>query len=112
MVSFGGSSYFVTFIDDYSRKVWVYTLKRKDGVIDVFKQFKVLVEKRTGRSIKCLRIENGGKFRSLEFENYGKEARIKRHKTTVYTPQQNGVAECMNMILLERARCKLNNAKL
>jgi hypothetical protein len=28
-VSFGGSSYFVTFIDDYSRKVWVYLLKEK-----------------------------------------------------------------------------------
>jgi hypothetical protein len=28
-VSFGGSSYFVTFIDDYSRKVWIYLLKKK-----------------------------------------------------------------------------------
>ena len=29
IVYFGGSSYFVTFIDDYSRKVWVYMLERK-----------------------------------------------------------------------------------
>jgi hypothetical protein len=36
-ISFGGSSYFVTFIDDYSRKVWVYLLKRKDDVFNVFK---------------------------------------------------------------------------
>ena len=54
-VSLGGSSYFVTFIDDYSRKVWVYLLKRKDDVFNSFKQFKALVEKRTGSSIKCLR---------------------------------------------------------
>jgi hypothetical protein len=28
-VSFGGLSYFVTFIDDYSRKVWIYLPKNK-----------------------------------------------------------------------------------
>ena len=33
----GGSLYFVTFIDDHSRKIWVYTLKIKDQVLDVFK---------------------------------------------------------------------------
>lgn len=26
----GGEKYFITFIDDHSRKVWVYTLKSKD----------------------------------------------------------------------------------
>jgi hypothetical protein len=26
----GGAKYFVTFIDDFSRKVWVYVLKTKD----------------------------------------------------------------------------------
>ena len=28
-VTLGGASYFVTFIDDFSRKVWAYPLKRK-----------------------------------------------------------------------------------
>ena len=37
---------------------------------------------------------------------------IERHKTTVYTPQQNGVAERMNKTLLERARSMLSNAGL
>ncbi|WKA03425.1 hypothetical protein VitviT2T_021533 [Vitis vinifera] len=35
----GGSLYFVTFIYDHSRKIWVYTLKTKDQVLEVFKQF-------------------------------------------------------------------------
>ena len=30
--SLGGNRYFVTFIDDASRKVWVYLLKAKDQV--------------------------------------------------------------------------------
>jgi hypothetical protein len=53
-ISYGGSSYFVTFIDDFSRKVWIYMLKRKADVFNVFKQFRALVEKSTSRSIKCL----------------------------------------------------------
>eukprot|EP00253_Pinus_taeda_P027941 PITA_27941 len=110
--SYGGSSYFVSFIDDFSRKVWVYMLKRKFDVFSVFKQFRALVENNTGRTIKCLRIDNGGEFTSKEFDSYCKDAGIERHKTTVYTPQQNGVAECMNKTLLERARSMLSNAGL
>ena len=30
--SIGGALYFVTFIDDYSRKLWVRTLKTKDQI--------------------------------------------------------------------------------
>jgi transposase InsO family protein len=70
------------------------------------------VEKSTGRSIKCLRTDNGGEFTSMEFENYCKEFGIERHKTTAYTPQQNGFVECMNMTLLERERSMLSNTNL
>jgi transposase InsO family protein len=73
--------------------VWIYTLKSKADVFTVFTQCRTLLEKSTGRSIKCLRIDNGGEFTSMEFENYCKEFGIDRHKTTTYTPQQNGVVE-------------------
>ena len=33
-----GSQYFVTFIDDYNRKLWVSALKTKDQVLSVFKE--------------------------------------------------------------------------
>ena len=46
--SYGGSSYFVSFIDDFSRKVWVYMLKKKSDVFTVFKQIRALVENNTG----------------------------------------------------------------
>jgi transposase InsO family protein len=87
-------------------------LKSKVDVFIVFKQFRALVEKSTGRSIKCLRTDNGGEFTSMEFDNYCKEFWIDRHKTNAYTPQQNGVVERMNMILLESARSMLSNANL
>ncbi len=31
-----GHKYLLTFIDDYSRKVWVYFLKHKDEVFETF----------------------------------------------------------------------------
>jgi transposase InsO family protein len=80
--------------------------------LQFFKKFRSLVEKIIGRSIECLITNNGGEFTSMEFENYCKEFGIDRHKTTSYTPQQNGVVECMNMTTLERARSMLSNANL
>ena len=55
----GGALYFVTFIDDHSRKILVYPLKSKDHVLDVFKQFQVLSERQTGKKLKCIRTDNG-----------------------------------------------------
>ena len=55
-----GTENFVTFIDDHSKKTWIYFLKTKDKVFDRFKEFKALVENLTGKSIKILRSDNGG----------------------------------------------------
>lgn len=58
----GGARYFLTFIDDHSRKVWVYALKTKDQVFVVFKQFHASVERETGKKLKCVLTDNGGEF--------------------------------------------------
>ena len=36
--SLGGCKYFVSFIDDFSKKVWVYFLKTKDEAFDKFRE--------------------------------------------------------------------------
>ncbi len=61
--------YFVTFIDDHSRKVWVRLLKSKDQVLEAFKEFHAQVERETGRKLKCVRSDNGGEYRG-PFEAY------------------------------------------
>ena len=93
--------YLINFIDDYSRKTWVYFLSDKFEAFDVFKKFKALVEKETGNSICCLRTDRGGEFTLLEFNQFCSTNGITRQLTTSYTPQQNGVAErstVMNMV--------------
>ena len=37
VASLGGFQYYITFIDDCSRKIWVYFLKNKSDVLDTFK---------------------------------------------------------------------------
>ena len=50
---------FYFFINDYSRKTWVYFLKEKSNVCSYFKKFKALVEKESGYSIKKRRTNRG-----------------------------------------------------
>ncbi|KAH9727213.1 Integrase catalytic domain-containing protein [Citrus sinensis] len=42
--SMGGAKYMVTFIDDYSRRCWMYPIKKKSDVFSVFKEYKARVE--------------------------------------------------------------------
>ena len=109
--SHSGALYFVSFIDDYSRKVWVTVLKTKDQVLSAFKEFQARVERETGRKLKVVRADNGGEYRG-PFESYCKGQGIKLEKTVPKTPQLNGVAERMNRTIEERIRCMLSHAKL
>ena len=109
--SHGGALYFVTFIDDHSRKVWAYTLKTKDQVLDVFKYFQAKVERETGKKLKCVRSDNGGEYIG-PFDQYCRTQGIRHQMTVKKTPQQNGVAERMNRTMVERMRCMLSHAKL
>ena len=54
MVSLSGLNYFVTFIDDFSVRTWIYFMKTKDEVFSLFQEFKALVENQIGRRIKVL----------------------------------------------------------
>ena len=65
--SLRGYEYYVTFIDDFSRKTWIYFLKTKDEVFSRFQEFKALVENSTGRKIKVLRSEYGGEYKGNIF---------------------------------------------
>ncbi|KAL0387501.1 UNVERIFIED_CONTAM: Retrovirus-related Pol polyprotein from transposon TNT 1-94 [Sesamum radiatum] len=110
--SLGGSLYYVTFTDDFSRKVWVYFLKQKSEVFAKFKLWKAEVENQTGRKIKYLRSDNGTEYTDSQFQKFCEEHGIQRHFSVRKTPQQNGVAERMNRSLTERARCLRLNVGL
>ena len=110
--SYNGAQYFVNFIYDYSRKVWIYFMKHKFDVFGIFKTWKAQVENQTGRKIKYLRTDNGLEYRDKEFIRFCELEGITHHFIVKGTPQQNDVAKRMNRTLVERARCMRLNAGL
>ena len=65
--SLGGSTYFLTFIDDFSRKTCVYFLKYKFETLGKFKEFKAFVKKQEGE------------YKSNDFLDYCRDHGIKRN---------------------------------
>jgi hypothetical protein len=102
--SHGGARYFLTFIDDFSRKTHVYFLKAKGEAFEKFKQYKALVENEIGHKIKMLRFDNKGEFVSKKFDAFLGECGIQRQTSAPYSPQQNGVAKHANRTIMECAR--------
>ena len=85
--SLSGYVYYVSFIDDFSRKEWIYFMKNKDEVFIKFKEFKALIENHTEKKIKTFRLDNDGEFTSNEFKELCKGSGIKRELSTPYNPQ-------------------------
>ncbi|XP_073224915.1 uncharacterized protein [Cicer arietinum] len=102
-----GCSYFLTIIDDYSRKVWIYVIKSKSDTFMKFKEWHMQIETQKETKLKCLRTDNGLKYLSEQFNKYFRDLCIQRHRTVAGTPQQNGIAERMNRTILERVRCMI-----
>ena len=68
--SIDGNHYFVKFVDGFSRHMWVYTMRAKDKVLEIFVKWKKLVETQTSRNIKVLCYDNGGEYTSDQFLQY------------------------------------------
>jgi len=107
-----GGMYNVTFIDDFSRKTWIYFLNTKDEVISKFQEFKALVENQTRKMIKVLRSDNGGEYTSNEFKDFCKKAGINRELIVSYNPQQNGVAKKKNRSTVGAAKVMIHDLDL
>ena len=110
--SHAGHRYFVSFIDDCTRRTWIVPLAQKSGTLSAFKAFQSTVEKQTGRVIRTLRSDNGGEYESREFTEHLQRSGIVHQRSAPYTPQQNGVAERSNRSIVEIARTLLHHAKL
>jgi len=108
----GGSKYFITFEDEHTRMLWLYTIKLNSETLEVFKKFKILTEKESGKSIKILRTDGGGEYTSKSFEELCSNEGISHEVTSPYTPQHNGLAERRNRTILDMARSMLKQKNM
>ncbi|XP_076918737.1 uncharacterized protein LOC143579267 [Bidens hawaiensis] len=57
-----GHTSFITFIDDYSRYMYLYLIKEKSESVTTFKDYKTEVEKQFDRQIKVVRSDREGEY--------------------------------------------------
>ncbi|WJZ87796.1 hypothetical protein VitviT2T_007148 [Vitis vinifera] len=116
-----GQKYFISFINDLSRYMYLYILHNKNEALDAFKVFKAKVEKQYGKQIKIMKSNRGGKYygRYLEdgqtpgpFTKFLQEHGIVAQYTMPGFPNRNGVAEKRNRTLMDMVRSMLSSSKL
>ena len=113
--SISGYTYFIIYIDDFTRMGWIYLLKSKsaDDVCEVFIQFKAEVETATGLSIQRFRCDNGtGEYDNNQFRGILAKAGTILEPSAPYTQHQNGVSERRIRIIVEMVMCMLKDAQL
>ena len=102
--------YYLVFVDHYTRYTWLYPLKQKSQVQDVFTRFKPLVENRFGTKIQNLYSDNGGEFIALR--NFLSVHGITHLTSPPHTPEHNGVAERKHRHVVETGLALLHQASM
>lgn len=98
-VSVGKNSFYVSFIDDFSKFTWIYLLRHKYEVFQRFHDFQNLVERMFNRKIVAMQTDWGGEYQKLNsfFQHIG----ISHHVSCPYAHQQNGSAEPKHRHIVE-----------
>jgi len=89
--------YIITFIDDFSRKAWIYTLKSKaDATNTIINFIKLINNQYPDNKIKIFKSDNAKEYNNKKIINFCKKHGIKKEFSPPYNPQNNGIAERFN----------------
>jgi transposase InsO family protein len=103
----GGYKYYVSFTDDYTRYSRIYLMRQKSEVLNHYRSFAAWVRTQFKSEIKTFHSDRGGEFRSDDFDKFLAEHGTKRSLTAHDTPEMNGVAERLNLTLVDHSRAML-----
>jgi histone deacetylase 1/2 len=108
--SVGTNSYYLSFIDDFSKFTWVYLLRNKYDVFQKFHDFQKMVERELDHKIITMQTDWGGEYQKLNafFQRIG----ISHHVSCPYAHQQNGSAERKHRHIVEVGLSLLAHASM
>jgi hypothetical protein len=110
--SLGGSSYFATILDDYSKLSVVRPIKLKSDTFTIVKDVIQELETQSGKKVLTVRTDNGTEYVNNSMQSYFKSKGIIHQTTVPYNPEQNGAAERLNRTLIEKVRSMLAGSKM
>ncbi|GFV58135.1 retrovirus-related Pol polyprotein from transposon TNT 1-94 [Trichonephila clavipes] len=108
----GGNKYFLSIIDDYSRKVTVFPIRNKSDVFHTFIRFQKRAERFLSKKVIAVRTDGGLEFCNKDMNNFLTELGIKHEVTNSYTPEMNGVAERFNLTALDGIKTLLKSSEV
>ncbi|GFU13274.1 copia protein [Trichonephila clavipes] len=108
----GGNKYFLSIIDDYSRKVTVFPIRNKSDVFHTFIRFQKRAERFLSQKVIAVRTDGGLEFCNKDMDNFLTELGIKHEVTNSYTPKMNGVAERFNLTALDGIKTLLKSSEV
>lgn len=108
--SLSGCRYYVSFVDDYSKFVWVYFLHNKSQVHSIVQLFLEMVSTQFSTKIKAFQTDWGGEYRNVS--NMLQQKGITHQISCPYTPEQNGSSERCNRVIVEKGLALLAHSHL
>lgn len=112
IVSINDFRYYLVLVDDFTKFAWVYLLKLKSDVLNIFKHFKITIENQLDLKIKIFRSDGGGEFSSKALVEFCSSQGIIHQFSCSHTPQQNEVAEREHRHFIECSLTMLSLSKL
>ena len=112
VASKGGSRYFATFLDDYSKLSVVVPMKQKGQVAKVAEHVLNRLEVQSGKKLKTVRTDRGKEYVNKALEEVLGGKGTVHEKTAPYSAEQNGSAERLNRVLEEKIRAMLEDSGL
>ncbi|GFW03110.1 retrovirus-related Pol polyprotein from transposon TNT 1-94 [Trichonephila clavipes] len=108
----GGNKYFLSIIDDYSRKVTVFPIRNKSDLFHTFIRFQKRAERFVSKKVIAVRTDGGLEFCNKDMDNFLTELDIKHEVTNSYTPEMNGVTERFNLTALDGIKTLLKSSEV
>lgn len=102
--------YYLVLVDHYTRYCWMYPLKAKSQVKEIFVAFKSLVENRFQTKIQTLYSDNGGEY--LALKSFLSSHGISHLTTPPHTPEHNGLSERKHRHIVETGLSLLTAAQM
>jgi transposase InsO family protein len=112
ITSLGGSRYFVVFVDDYSRYSWVFLMRSRDELLNIYRNFANMVKTQFSKTIKVFRSDNARELTQHAFEHILYSHGTVHQFSCPGTSQQNGRAERKLRHILDTVRALLLSSKV
>ena len=117
-----GYRFWLVIVDDFSHFPWVYFMKHKNEALQIYNQWQkdvqTLLQTEIGQEdfsesyTKLVWSDGGTEYINKAFWNQHWNNRTILETSAPYTPEQNGLAECMNQALATPANTMLEESKL